>query len=269
MLVRWNRFGRFLGCSGYPECQSTRSLDGDRVESGVTELGIDEATGAPITLRAGPYGPYLQLGEGDRPRRVSLPRGRDPASVDPEYARKLLALPRALGTDPASGKPVTAGLGRYGPYVERAGTYRNLRDEEHLFSVQLEEALELLARQQGRAVLRDMGTHPETGVPLQVLDGRYGPYVTDGAVNASLPKGTSPDDLTMEEAVGLLEVQARKGGAKGRGGTRGRSARSAGPKGAAEGSKRASTKSKVPAAKGKPPRAPRRSPGSGREGGKG
>lgn len=285
MLVRWNRFGRFLGCSGYPECQNTRPLDGDRIETGVTELGIDEATGATITLRSGPYGPYLQLGDGERPRRVSLPKGRDPASVDGAYAQKLLALPRTLGTDPASGKPVTAGLGRYGPYVERGGTYRNLRNEEHLFSVQLDEALELLGRQQGRAVLRDMGKHPATGAPLQVLDGRYGPYVTDGAVNASLPKGTSPEELTVEEAVGLLEAQARKGGGGRRGGAKGRGARAAGPKEAA--SKRASVRSKVPAgskskasssksAKSKAPtgskasssRSPGKGPG-GRDGGKG
>jgi DNA topoisomerase I len=224
MLVKWNRFGRFLGCSGYPECTSTRSMDGGREEGGDLTLGTDEETGEPILLRTGPYGPYLQSGEGEKPRRVSLPKERDPATVDLEYARTLLSFPRVLGTDPGSGKPVTAGIGRYGPYVERARNFRNLRNEEHLFHVTLEEALELLEKPQGRAVLREMGEHPVSKAPLKVLDGRFGPYVTDGTVNASLPKGTTPEELEMEEAVALLAASAARGGGrrgKGPGGGKG------------------------------------------------
>lgn len=254
MLVRWNRFGRFLGCSGYPGCQNTRPLDGDRGDSGgVTRVGVDEESGSVITLRSGPYGPYLQVGEGDRPRRVSLPKGRDPASVDEAYARRLVTLPRVLGKDPDTGKSVTAGLGRYGPYVERAGTYRNLRNEEHLFSVELAEALQLLAQTQGRAVLKEVGPHPTSGVALQVLDGRYGPYVTDGKVNASLPRGADPQELTVEEAVELLEAQARKGsggrrgggGKRGGGGTRGGGAAAAGKSGRSAGSGTSTRSSKA------------------------
>lgn len=216
MLVKWNRFGRFLGCSGYPECANTRSMDGGREEGGDVVLGPDEETGEPILLRTGPYGPYLQSGEGEKPRRVSLPKERDPSTVDLDYARTLLSFPRVLGTDPESGKPVTAGLGRYGPYVERARTFRNLRNEEHLFSVTLEEALALLEKPQGRAVLREMGEHPVSKLPLRILDGRFGPYVTDGSVNASLPRGTSPDELDMDEAVTLLAAAAARGGGRGR-----------------------------------------------------
>lgn len=212
MLVRWNRYGRFLGCSGYPECQSTRRLDGDRAEAEVRQLGTDVATGLPITVRSGPYGPYLQVGEGKSPRRVSLWRGADPQAVDLELARRLLAFPVVLGTDP-EGRPVTAGMGRFGPYVERNREYRNLRSVDHLLSVTLEEALELLATKPGRAVLKELGEHPATGAPIRVLEGRYGPYVTDGTVNASLRKGVEPEEVTLEEAVALLEAQARKAAA--------------------------------------------------------
>jgi DNA topoisomerase-1 len=146
--------------------------------------------------------------DGKKPKRVSLPEGSDPDSVDLEYALKLLALPRALGSDPTTGKEVTAGLGRYGPYVQRGGTYRNLRNVDQLFQVSLEEALELLSASQGRATLRELGAHPQSGEEMKVLDGRYGPYVTDGSVNASLPKGSDPEDITVEEAVELLAKAA-------------------------------------------------------------
>ena len=215
MLVRWNRFGRFLGCSAYPECQNTRSLEGseDRPEDQL--LGQDPDRQAAVYLRDGPYGPYVQLGEKgeddkSRPQRVSLPKGRDPSSVDLAYALKLLSLPRTLGTDPATGSPVTAGLGRYGPYVERDRSYRNLKDPDRLFTVTLEEALELLAQKVGPAVLKELGAHPDSGVPLKLLDGRYGPYVTDGTVNASLPKGADPEAITLQAGIRLLAERGKK-----------------------------------------------------------
>ncbi|MEX0935317.1 MAG: type I DNA topoisomerase [Gemmatimonadota bacterium] len=220
MLVKWNRHGRFLGCSAYPGCQSTRSMDGPGELSGDLRLGDDPETGKPVLLKDGPYGPYLQLGEKDeegRPRRVGLPKGRDPGSVDLAYALDLLSLPRDLGVDPKSGEQVKAGLGRYGPYVERNGTYRSLSNADRLFTVTLEEALELLAQKKGRAVLKELGAHPETGAELRVLDGRYGPYVTDGKVNASLPKGSDPGAATVQVAVELLEKRAKRGSSRGRG----------------------------------------------------
>jgi DNA topoisomerase-1 len=234
MLVRWNRFGRFLGCSAYPTCRNTRSLDGGGEGAAGSELGRDPATGLQVLLKEGPYGPYVQLGaaapEGEKPRRVSLPRGTDPATVGLDFALKLLSLPRTVGTDPESGTLVTAGLGRYGPYIERGGTYRNLRNADEIFSVTLEGALELLATKPGARVLRELGAHPESSLPLRILDGRYGPYVTDGTVNASIRKGEDPETVTIEEAVELLAASAQKGrGGRGRRGSGGAKA-GGGPK---------------------------------------
>ena len=234
MLVKWNKAGRFLGCSGYPECRNTRSLDVPGEGSEDISLGTHPLDNKPVLVRSGPYGPYVQLGEAgggdEKPRRVSLPQGVEPAAVTLDLAVKLLSLPRPLGADPSSGEEIEAGLGRYGPYVRRGRVFRNLQDLNQLFSISLPEALEVFAQEQGPAVLKELGDHPESGVSLRVLDGRYGPYVTDGKVNASLPKGTEVDELTMEEAVELLAKKAasakRGGGRKGggrapRGNTRG------------------------------------------------
>jgi DNA topoisomerase-1 len=132
------------------------------------------------------------------------------------YGLLLLSLPRTLGKDPKTGKEVSVGIGRYGPYVHRGGTYRNLKSPVQLFEIGLEEAVDLLETRPGREVLKELGPHPESGAELQVLDGRYGPYVTDGSVNASLPKGSDPEDLEMEEALDLLaRAAARKGKRRG------------------------------------------------------
>ncbi len=232
MQVKWNRRGRFLGCSAYPACRSTRSFEegGDRAEDRV--LGSDPETGATVYLKDGPYGPYVQLGEKaegeERPRRASLAEGREPDSVDLDDALALLSLPRALGTDPATGKAVTAGIGRYGPYVERNRKYRNLKDPDRVFTITLEEALVLLAQETGPPVLRQFGRHPDSGDPVRLLDGRYGPYVTDGSVNASLPKGTDPEALTLELATELLRTRGKK---PKRGGRRRRTGRASGRNG--------------------------------------
>ena len=274
MLVKWNRYGRFLGCSAYPDCRSTRSMDGGTGAGEGRDLGTDPESGLSVLLKEGPYGPYLQLGEkgagDDRPRRVSIPQGADPAAVDLDQALRLLSLPRILGQDPTSGKDVTAGLGRYGPYVERDGTYRNVKDVAQLFTITLEEALEELARKSGPAVLQELGVHPESGIELNVLDGRFGPYVTDGKVNASLPKDTDPAEFTLEEAVELLKA---RGKAKGRGGRKGgkpagKGAASTG-KGAASGNKapRNKTAGKKPAGK-KAAGSTKKSAGSTAKGGK-
>ena len=218
MQVRFNKFGSFLGCSGYPECKSTRSLDQDRPEE--KHLGVDPANGQPVSLKEGPYGPYVERSaadEGQKPSRTSLPAGRKPADVDLAYSLRLLSLPRSLGLDPSSSEEVVAGLGRYGPYVRRGKTFANLRSEDELFGVGLEEALTRLAQKQsGKSVLRELGPHPESGNDVQVLSGRYGPYVSDGEVNATIPKTWDPLEVGMEEAVDLLRERAAKGGGKGR-----------------------------------------------------
>jgi DNA topoisomerase I len=222
MLVKWNRQGRFLGCSAYPECRNTRPLDVPDDLAEDVPLGRHPETGETVWLKVGPYGPYVQLGErteGDgKPRRASLPQGKDPKEVELDLAVKLLSLPRELGTDPKSGQPVRAGLGRYGPYVNRERTYRDLSSFEQIFEVSLEEAVALLDRKAGPAVLETFGEHPKTGRTLELRKGRYGPYVTDGELNASLPRGADPEELDLEAAVALLDRAGKKPkGRRGRG----------------------------------------------------
>ena len=211
MQVRWNRFGRFLGCSAYPDCKGTRPIDG---ESEDHKVGVDEVTGLTVYAKVGPYGPYVQLGEakdGTKPKRASLPKGTEPESVDLGHALRLLSLPRTVGTDPDTGEEVVAGLGRYGPFVRRGKKFASLANEDQMFTVTINEAVLLLNQKKaGRMVLKALGAHPNTGEDVQILSGRYGPYVTDGTANASLPKGMEPDDLTMGEAVLMIAEAAKR-----------------------------------------------------------
>jgi len=182
-------------------------------------IGDDDLTGLPIFLKVGPYGPYVQLGPDDqpeKPKRSSLPKGMTPADVDLGFARQLLSLPRLLGVDPATEKEVFAGLGRYGPYVSRERVYRNLPSFDKVFEVGLEEAIELINSKpkRGKTILKELGPHPETGKALEIIEGRYGPYVSDGSLNGSLPRGKDPMSLTMAEAVELLVQAAARKGAK-------------------------------------------------------
>jgi len=182
-------------------------------------IGQDPETGKNIYALIGPYGPYLQLGEHDeepKPKRVSLGRGTDVRSVDLDLALRLLSLPREVGTDPATGKVVKAGLGRFGPYVVRDRTYASVESADQLFSISLEEALRRIADKESgkRPVLAEVGAHPDSGETLEVCKGRYGPYVTDGKVNATLPRGREPDSVTVEEAVEWLAAAAERKGAR-------------------------------------------------------
>ena len=220
MLVRWNRFGRFLGCSGYPECKSTRSLDGFNPEG--EELGPHPEFGRMVRLKYGPYGPYIELEseeEGKKPKRSSLPKGKQPQDVDLAFALKMLELPRSIGVDAETDEEIVAGLGRFGPFVRRGKTFASLKDHDHMWSVTLEEAVELIkAKLSGKGTtLKELGKHPDSGDELVILSGRYGPYVTDGSINATLPKGTEPEDVDLALAVDLLAKKAaRKGTKKGR-----------------------------------------------------
>ncbi len=212
----------FIGCSNYPECRYTRGFGGaaNEVETGSDrELGVDPATGLAVGLKIGRFGPYVETAnpEGDKPKRSSLPKGWSPASLTLEQALRLLALPREVGVHPEDGKMITAGLGRYGPFVLHAGTYANVSDIEEVFEVGLNRAVALLAEKRagkfgGRGVatapLKDLGAHPETGDPVHVMAGRFGPYVKSGKINATLPKGTAPEDLTMDQALPLLAAKA-------------------------------------------------------------
>ena len=192
-------------------------------------LGTDPQTGLKVYARMGPYGAYVQLGEGtdgEKPKRTSLPRGMKLEDVGLEHALRLLALPRTLGADPETGKPVTAGIGRFGPYVERGGQYQNLRHPDDVLTIDLPTALERLAAKASK-VIKELGTHPDGG-EVRVMAGRFGPYVTDGKLLASVPKGADPEAMELAEAVTLL---AEKG--KPRGGGKGRRGRAAAPKAAA------------------------------------
>jgi DNA topoisomerase-1 len=223
LSLKTSRFGAFIGCSRYPECKYTRPVaspdaaDGG-AESGDRELGVDPATGQPVHLKIGRFGPYVETTppDADKPKRSSLPKGWPPASIDLEKALRLLSLPREVGPHPEDGKMITASLGRYGPFVAHAGTYANVADIEEVFDVGLNRAVALLAekragragRASAAAPLKELGAHPETGEAVQVMAGRYGPYVKSGKINATLPKGTAPEDLTMEAALPLLAAKA-------------------------------------------------------------
>lgn len=223
LSLKTSRFGAFIGCSRYPECKYTRPVaspdaaDGS-AESGDRELGVDPATGQPVHLKIGRFGPYVETTppDAEKPKRSSLPKGWTPASMDLEKALRLLSLPRDVGPHPEDGKMITASLGRYGPFVAHAGTYANVADIEEVFDVGLNRAVALLAekragragRASAAAPLKELGAHPETGEAVQVMAGRYGPYVKSGKINATLPKGTAPEDMTMEAALPLLAAKA-------------------------------------------------------------
>lgn len=230
--VRVGRYGAYLERDtngdtvrvSLPDTMPPGDLDNDAIlqllsekENGPTPLGYDPETGQPVFVLVGPYGPYVQLGQnGDngkkKPPRISLPKGTAPGEVSLEYALALLALPRKLGKHPDTGKSVEAGIGRFGPYVRHDGEYRSLTKDDDVLTVDLDRALELLAKEKGKrgkaAMLREIGKHPADGEPIAAYTGRYGPYIKHGKLNASLPKGTSVDDLTLEQAVELLAQKA-------------------------------------------------------------
>jgi DNA topoisomerase-1 len=221
-----SRTGAFVGCSNYPECRYTRPFgppdaSGQDANQDV-ELGLDPDTGLPVWLKAGRFGPYVQLGEGEKPKRSSLPKGWSVPDMDLEKALRLLKLPREIGMHPEDGKPILAGIGRYGPFVQHEGTYANLPTVDEVFEVGVNRAVALLAEKRAQragargeqAALKDLGAHPTDGQPVRVLAGRYGPYIKHGATNANVPRGTDPQAVTLEQAVALLAEREAKGGGK-------------------------------------------------------
>jgi DNA topoisomerase I len=224
LSLKTGKFGAFIGCSNYPECRYTRQLgtgeDGESAENAPTEdknLGEDPETGLPVLLRSGRFGPYVQLGEakeGDKPKRASIPKGLSPDQIDLDLALQLLRLPREVGQHPESGKPMFAGIGRYGPFVEHNGQYANLESVEDVFTVGVNRAVSLLAEprkgragQRGASVLKDLGEHPDGG-KVQVLSGRYGPYIKYGKINATVPRSIAPEEVTLEEALKLIAAKS-------------------------------------------------------------
>jgi DNA topoisomerase I len=190
---------------------------------GPSSLGSDPASGLPVYVMSGRFGPYVQLGETpergstEKPRRASLTADDDPTTVTLDRALELLALPRRVGDDPQTGEEIVANFGRFGPYVKRGSDFRSLSNDAEVFSVSLDQALELFRqakpsrRSASRRVLRELGAHPDSGASIQLLEGRYGPYVSDGTTNASLPKEMESTAVTLDAAVGLLrEREAAK-----------------------------------------------------------
>ena len=181
-------------------------------------LGRDPETGQDVLLKKGPYGWYVQLGNGEddaKPKRMSVPKGMNPEQVDLAIALDLLSLPRELGTHPETGEKILANIGRYGPYVQHMRTFASLPAEESVLKIELERALELIAKKSKRnEPLRTLGDHPESGDPIDVFEGRYGPYVKHGRTNASLPDGVTPESVTLEQAVALLDEKKARGGKK-------------------------------------------------------
>ena len=186
LSLKLGRFGAFIGCSNYPECRFTRKLDAANGEGGDGEpklLGTDPQTEEQITLRSGRFGPYVQRGEGDKPARSGVPKGTPMDSVDLELALKLLALPREVGIHPETHQPITANFGRYGPFIASNGQYASLDSPEEVFTVGINRAVSLLAEKKSKgprrqaAALKELGAHPQSGAPVKVMNGRYGPYV--------------------------------------------------------------------------------------------
>src|SRR6187549_3103830 len=191
-------------------------------------MGTDPESGLPVTRRAGRFGPYVQLGDGKGAKRASIPK--DLPDFDLDWALRLLSLPREIGPHPETGAPITASIGRYGPYLAHDGKYAKLGGTREVFETGMNAAVTLLAEAAnrngaggGRAKaepIKTLGAHPTSGGEIKVMPGRYGPYVTDGTTNATLPRDVKPEDVTEEQAIALIDARAAKGPAKKKGGRR-------------------------------------------------
>ncbi|MDJ0920698.1 MAG: type I DNA topoisomerase [Henriciella sp.] len=230
LSLKLGRYGAFVGCSRHPECKFTRQFSTDGSDdAGINpdgeQFGIHPETGKPIMLKSGRFGAYLEMevdGE-DKPKRSSLPKGWTPDTLTEDKALLLINLPREVGKHPEDGEPILANLGRYGPYVQHLKTYANVPTVEEMFEIGLNRAVTLIADKRanprgrgGSAAkpLRELGKHPSDDEPINVFEGRYGPYVKHGKTNATLPKDIAPDAVTLEQAIELIDARAAKGGKK-------------------------------------------------------
>jgi DNA topoisomerase-1 len=270
--LKLGRFGGFIGCTNYPECRYTRQLavSADGNGGGMRKLGDDPETGLDVTVRSGRFGSYLQLGEATKdddgkavkPKRASLPKGVAPDEIDLDRAVKLLALPRTIGKHPDDGEDIIGGVGRFGPYVKHGKTYANIGADEDILNIGLNRAVALIeekklnpgkGRRFGADPGKQVGEHPQKGGMIVAKNGRYGPYVSHNGVNANLPNDKTPETITLDEAVALIDARAERGGGStsrrkrpARGGETPKKA--AAPKAAAKRSTKASTKPKKRAA---------------------
>ncbi|TWB82399.1 DNA topoisomerase I [Nitrospirillum amazonense] len=220
LSLKLGKNGAFIGCSNYPDCKYTRPLSVEGGEEGNAdrELGNDPETGYPVSMKRGPYGVYVQTGAPDepKPKRVSLPRAMNPQDVDLDIALRLLALPRSLGPHPETGQEITAGIGRFGPYLKHGDAYKNLTPDDDVLTIGLNRAVVLLAGVAARKTVagRELGNHPKDGKPITLGSGRFGPYVKHLKLFASIPKAINADTITLEQAVELLAAKAAKDSGK-------------------------------------------------------
>jgi DNA topoisomerase I len=225
LALKGGRNGAFIGCSNYPECTFTRRFGqpgADGEDDAV--MGTDPDSGLEVMRKTGRFGPYVQLGDGKEAKRASIPK--DLADFDLEWALRLLSLPREIGPHPESGNMITASIGRYGPYLAHDGKYAKLASTRDVFETGMNAAVTLLAEAAnrngagGRAKaepIKTLGAHPTSGGEMKVMPGRYGPYVTDGTTNATLPRDVKPEDVTETQAIELIDARAAKGPAKKKG----------------------------------------------------
>ncbi|MHA4837286.1 type I DNA topoisomerase [Sphingopyxis sp. MSC1_008] len=228
LALRGGKFGPFIACSNYPDCKFTRKFaqpgGSDGADTGPETMGTDPESGLEVTKRNGRFGPYIQLGDGKEAKRSSIPKDIPGEDFDLDYALRLLSLPREVGTHPESGNVIMAGLGRYGPYLLHDGKYAKLTGTAEIFDIGMNAAVVRIAEAaagggRGRTKaepLNTFGPHPTSGGEMKLMEGRFGPYVTDGTTNATLPKSADPATLTLEEAIALIDARAAKGPAKGK-----------------------------------------------------
>ncbi|GAA4720251.1 type I DNA topoisomerase [Sphingomonas lutea] len=224
LSLRGGKFGAFVACSNYPECRYTQKFGQGGAEGGASDGPQDLGEG--ILLKTGRFGPYVERGEGKDAKRASIPKDIPLDDVNLEVAERLLSLPREIGAHPETGEPITASIGRYGPYLAHNGKYAKLASTAEVFETGMNAAVAKLADAaagggRGRGAAREpiavLGKHPN-GNEVKVMEGRYGPYVSDGTTHATLPKGADPKGIVLDEAVRLIDERAAKGPAKKKGG---------------------------------------------------
>ncbi len=235
--LKLGRYGSFIGCSNYPACQYTRKLavdggaeDEPTLKDGTRTLGHDPATGEEISVRRGPYGLYVQQGEGEgkrKPKRASLPRGMDGEQMTLDQALGLLSLPRAIAPHPETGEPIEAGLGRFGPYVRMGAVFASLDPDDDVLTIGLNRAVDVLAKK--LASVRSLGPHPKDGAAVIVRKGRFGPYAQHGQTVANLPREATLETVSLDEAVALLAAKGKQLKPKGRKGAQPRNGKKARP----------------------------------------
>ncbi len=226
LSLRGGRFGAFVACANYPECKFTRRFaqPGGEGEGGAEDgiMGQHPETGETILRKTGRFGPYVEMGEGKEAKRASIPKDLDDFDLD--WAVKLLELPRIIGAHPDTGLEIEANIGRYGPYLRHDGKYGKLSNTREVFEVGMNRAVALLAEAANRGgaargksePIATLGQHPTSGGEIKVMPGRFGPYVTDGTTNATIPRDVKPEDVTLEAAVELIDARIAKGPAKGK-----------------------------------------------------